>query len=577
MRESNQFSSIQLCEYIEKNNLEYDAVVMLVFNTCHFKFVPLYKPHLEQAKHNGLSHFAFGANGCNVLQSQYQYNTIMLDITEMKGGSQLLFHPENLYGYISMYQNNITLEYHYERSTKGRTLLRKAAILNFLESIEINTIEELMSCIHDAQIRMKKEFWDTRRYIPPRIGHQDILFDDVVKKSYIEKNLTTDLDRLMLVFRKGIGYVEKLLYSEMCITYKTTATFPGYDVESKSGKVRGIVAQTVNIPKVDIRTDLECDVAIVNRNDRISDVLYNAALKIKATDFLVAVGYAYDSGLELIAPAMMSVRYTADTTEKRDDRRAELIVGSLQHYDGESKIKQMSRASAQKINDFTKSICVKHLYTCPDCFYHGKFYYICSDAEAYVIMGSSNITKPAYEKNYEFDVIYHFKRKEGEMSELEKSFLKWYDELASNCKELGYLDETLFPSSTAQDESGSNSKSSFYRSLESDEEKTRYSLLESYTPSRISEYAIRGRAYKSFKKYILFEYAARGISILEGFSYGNSCYVLSIVREDDVKELVAWKSKEQVKNMEVFIADIQHDIEYDDHIREMFVRYPDNC
>lgn len=71
------------------------------------------------------------------------------------------------------------------------------------------------------------------------------------------------------------------------------------------------------------------------------------------------------------------------------------------------------------------------------------------------------------------------------MSELEKSFLNWYDELASNCKELGYLNETLFPSSTAQDESGSNYKSSFYRSLESEEERTRYSLLESYNPIRV--------------------------------------------------------------------------------------------
>lgn len=41
MRESTQLSNIQLCEYIEKNNLEYDAVVMLVFNTCDFKFVHL--------------------------------------------------------------------------------------------------------------------------------------------------------------------------------------------------------------------------------------------------------------------------------------------------------------------------------------------------------------------------------------------------------------------------------------------------------------------------------------------------------------------------------------------------------
>lgn len=137
------------------------------------------------------------------------------------------------------------------------------------------------------------------------------------------------------------------------------------------------------------------------------------------------------------------------------------------------------------------------------------------------------------------------------------------------------MDETLFPSSTAQDESGYSRKTSFYRTLENDEERMRYSLLESYNPSRISEYAIKGRAYKSFKQYVLSEYAARGISVLEGFSYGNSCYILSVVREDDVKEVIAWKSKEQVKSTDVFIADIQHDLEYDNHIKELFIRYPD--
>ena len=96
-----------------------------------------------------------------------------------------------------------------------------------------------------------------------------------------------------------------------------------------------------------------------------------------------------------------------------------------------------------------------------------------------------------------------------------------------------------------------------------------------HNTSRISEYAIKGRAYKSFKQYVLFEYAARGISVLEGFSYGNLYYILSVVREDDVKEAIAWKSKEQVKSTEVFIADIQHDLEYDNYIKELFVKYPD--
>ena len=67
------------------------------------------------------------------------------------------------------------------------------------------------------------------------------------------------------------------------------------------------------------------------------------------------------------------------------------------------------------------------------------------------------------------------------------------------------------------------------------------------------------------------------ISILEGFSYGNSCYVLSVDREDDVKKIIAWKSKEQVKNANEFIADFQHDAEYSTRIRALFSQYSEDC
>lgn len=573
MRNNNSNSSERLYDYIEKNGLVYDAMEMIVFNKEDFLFIPLNKPSIEQATHNGLPHFAFGANGYNVLQSKYQFHTMMLDISKFKGGNQLLYHPEHLYGYISMYQNNITLEYYYERSSNGRMILIKAALLNFFDALEIDSIEKVLSYMKESKKRMQKTIMPIKKFSPPRVGDEDVIFCDEVIESYKKKNSINSMDRDKILFRKGISLAEKMFYSQLSITYNTSATFPGYDYENKTGKVKGIVAQTTNIPRVPIKTSLDSDISIVNKDDRISDILYNAALRIKATDYLIAVGYAYDSGLQLLTPAMMGARYSADTTEERDERRAELVVGSLQNYDGETTIKQMSRASAQRLNDLKKNICIKKLYTCPHAFYHGKFYYIASDAEAYVIMGSSNITKTAYEKNYEFDMIYHFVRPKEAISTLEKQFLDWYQELISNCVELDSLDEKLFPSSNVQDESGDNSKSSFYRLLESEEERERYSLLKEYNPSRISEYIFKGKAFKAFKKYILFEYAARGISILEGFSYGNSCYVLSVDREDFVKEIIAWKSKEQVKATDAFVTDIPHDMEYSRHLQELFENY----
>ena len=569
-------TNIQLFDYIEKNNLLYDAVQMLVFNTRDYYFVPLYKPRFVQSINERLPHFAFGANGYNVLQSEYQFHTLMLDISTIKGGNQLLNHPEHLYAYVSMYQNCITLEYHYDKSPLGRIALIKGAITNFMESIGIDSIDKMLSCMQEAKDRMEKIVAPLKKYPTPQIGDEKILFCDEVISSYVKKYSRNYLERIKILFRKGIALSEVTYHTNLCITTDSTVTFSGYDETKKEGKIRGIVAQMTNVPQVPISTPLDCDIAIVNRNDRISDILYNIALKIRATDYLIAVGYAYDSGLHLLAPAMMGTRFSAEKTENAKDRYAELVVGSLQHYDGQKKIKQMSRASAQRLNDLKKSICIKKLYTCPDAFYHGKFYYLASDQEAYVIMGSSNITKPAYEKNFEFDVIYHFTRTADGITGLEKQFIDWYQGLVSNCVELDILDERLFPSTTVQDENSENSKSSFYRTLESEEERERYSLLEEYRPSRISEYVFKGNAYRAFKKYVLFEFAARKIAILEGFSYGNSCYVLSVDREDEVKKIIAWKSKEQVKNADEFITDIQHDAEYSVRIRALFSQFEED-
>lgn len=569
------YTAIELYEYIEDKKLEYEAILMLLFNNLNFFFLPLYKPSIEQVMHNGLPHFAFGANNYNILQSEYQYNTFMLDITKMNGGNRFLYHPENLYGYMSLYQSNITVEYYFERGSKGAEIIRKAAVINFLESVEIDTVDQLLECMECAKRIMKNKFGTVQRFFAPRLGHQEVLFDQKLIDSFRMSNNKSDIEHTKILFRKSIAFAERHIYESMCITYKTTIVFPGYDTEKNSGKINGIILHTTNVPKCDIKTPLDREVAIVNKEDRISDILYNIALKIKATDYMIAVGYAYESGLELLAPALMSVRYNADLTDERDERKAELVVGSLQSYDGQVKIKQMSRASAQRINDLTKSICVKNLYTCSEKFYHGKFYYICSDKEAYVITGSSNITKPAYEKNYEFDLIFHFVRDKNNKSALETELLNWFTELLSNCIELKSLDESLFPSSTVQDENGSNPKTSFYRSLESEEERERYILLEKYNPSRISEYAFKARPYKAFKKYILFEYASRGISVLEGFSYGNSCYVLNIVKEDNIKEIIAWKSKEQVRESDSFITNIPHDSEYNEMIGKIFHKYPE--
>lgn len=319
-------TSIQLCDYIEKNNLLFDAVQMLVFNTYGFYFVPLCKPRLVQSTGERLPHFAFSANGYNVLESEYQFQTMMLDISTIKGGSQLLNHPDHLYAYVSMYQDNVTLEYHYNRRSTGRITLLKSALNNFMESTGIDSVEKMLRCMEEAKRRMVNTVAPLSKYPTPQIGDEKVLFCNEVIDSYIKKHTRNNSARIMALFRKGIALAESHYHSELCITSDATVTFPGYDEIKNEGRISGIVAQMTNFPKVPIKTPLDREITIVSRDDRISDVLYNAALEIRATDYLFAVGYAYDSGLHLLAPAMMGTRFSAEKTLEKKERRAELVV-----------------------------------------------------------------------------------------------------------------------------------------------------------------------------------------------------------------------------------------------------------
>ena len=44
-----------------------------------------------------------------------------------------------------------------------------------------------------------------------------------------------------------------------------------------------------------------------------------------------------------------------------------------------------------------------------EAFYHGKFYYLCDENFAYIIIGSSNISKTAFHSNHELDILHKVK------------------------------------------------------------------------------------------------------------------------------------------------------------------------
>lgn len=163
----------------------------------------------------------------------------------------------------------------------------------------------------------------------------------------------------------------------------------------------------------------------------ISQVITEIAKSKNITQLHMAVGFAFQSGLKKIEEAIQVVR--------REQGQCEMILGSLQNYDEDINQRKIDKSTVKYLNEL---ICKKRilLYTYKEAFYHGKFYYLASEKNAYIIVGSSNISKTAFDYNYEMDVLFVVEKG----SEQDKKFCGWYEQLKKQCKEINRINEKIF-------------------------------------------------------------------------------------------------------------------------------------
>lgn len=235
--------------------------------------------------------------------------------------------------------------------------------------------------------------------------------------------------------------------------------------------------------------------------------------------FYVAVGFAFQSGLKILEPDFQKV--------KQNSGDCEFVLGSLQNFDDERANNKIDKGTVMYLNRLLENKNIT-LYTYNDSFYHGKFYYMSNDEKVFVIIGSSNISKTAFDINYEMDVIHVMDRG----SEEEKQFLEWYLELKEKCKQIEIFNENNFGEYNWTSEldafhSLKNQRVSMdemRRKIEnlSDEElKYRLTLWMNKNPTeRYEEIGI-----EALKDYIMFVYAENRLVVFEAFMPGNAYYV----------------------------------------------------
>ena len=144
----------------------------------------------------------------------------------------------------------------------------------------------------------------------------------------------------------------------------------------------------------------------------------------------MAVGFIFSSGLKLLYP-LINYIYDADGT-------IELITRSLQSFENEGRNNKIDKGTVIFLNKLIDEINLS-LFTYTDTFYHGKFYYLANDEKAYILIGSSNISKTAFLGNYELDTLITV-----DLKNEKKQFLYWYEEFRQQCKLISHLDDTKY-------------------------------------------------------------------------------------------------------------------------------------
>lgn len=323
--------------------------------------------------------------------------------------------------------------------------------------------------------------------------------------------------------------------------------------------IKRAVSKNTNETSQNYEMDLDCTSSIkckvIGHDEVLNEYLCEIAEKINANIFYAATGFLYTSGLRLLTPIINCVQNNAGVIN--------FIVGSLQHYErGNKKINRDSILSLQKLLQNSK---VK-LYTYQKAFYHGKFYYVANDSVAYIIIGSSNISRTAYINNYELNTVFKVER----YSQEERKFLDWYNGFRSECVQITSLDETKFdnvswnseldvfvPAKVIENEVARKK----IKKLDEQESQRRLLAWISHEPTYIYEEV----KISALKDYMVFIFSGKQIAVFESTIHGNASYIFDCYDVNKLFDELAELSKtEMQRNSEEYKRRIYHVNDNDD-------------
>lgn len=240
-------------------------------------------------------------------------------------------------------------------------------------------------------------------------------------------------ERLVLIKKYYIKYKVYKLNKELPKEYLEAVGIFEKTLEDKSNKERAIdYVNNEEILKVSNGTINKVHI-ILDLDDDLSYHLLRISEVIEITELKVAVGYLYDTGLNMISEIINNIF--------QQGKKVKCIIGSLQNYykgSTEKKVKiDINRETISLLNYY--STINMQLRTLKERFYHGKIFIMKGKKVDCIIIGSSNISASAFNKNYELNELIIISKNSTENNQYECYFEKLWEK----CYDIEAIDENI--------------------------------------------------------------------------------------------------------------------------------------
>ena len=261
------------------------------------------------------------------------------------------------------------------------------------------------------------------------------------------------------------------------------------------------------------------DDMMVLRKNTIDSVINGIVRKANITKLYAATGFVFSSGLRLLQESLNII----------NDRngKCRIVAGSLNSCVNENVNNKIDKTTVNYLNALIRSKKIE-LYSYIGAFYHGKFYYLCNEDYAYIIIGSSNISKTAFHSNFELDILHKVKLGSSQ----DKLFSDWFNGFISQCDKITNLDEKQFEDFNWNNELdvfkplnrkivSSNEIKKKIAALTDEGTQFRLNIWMDYRPDIICD----DISIEALKSYTMFAFLEEELVVFESFEPQNAFYV----------------------------------------------------